>query len=168
MSWSFQAGRQKVSHTESTRDGRAGEGRRSAEQNRVWWAACGRGVRPVGTAPQSLQGRRAQGRAPSSLHPPGGLFPHKMKMVSTSAALEAPTCQRPSRKKGSNLVDAGKLMEMMETVFSRKSNGPKDDSKRRVGALENGGGAAGVCRRAGCLCAAATVSPSGNQALSKW
>lgn len=55
----------------------------------------------------------------------------------------------------------------MEAVFSRKSDGPKDDSKRRVGALENGGGAAEVCLRAGCLCATATVSPSGNQALSK-
>lgn len=34
-------------------------------------------------------GRRAQGRAPSSLHPPGRLVPCKRKPVPTSSALEA-------------------------------------------------------------------------------
>lgn len=78
-----------MSHTESTGDGRAGEEQRSAEQNPVWRAACGRGARPGGTAPRGLQGRRAQGRAPSSLHPPGQLVPCKRKPVPTSSALEA-------------------------------------------------------------------------------
>lgn len=53
-------------------------GRRAGE-------ARGRGVQP----PRGLQGRRAQGRAPSSLHPPGRLVPCKRKPVPTSSALEA-------------------------------------------------------------------------------
>lgn len=66
--------------------------------------ACGTGARPVGTAPQSLQGAPCTGQGCEQPPPTHGLVPRKTKTVPTSAALEAPMRQCPSRKKGSNLV----------------------------------------------------------------
>lgn len=94
-------------------------GRRAGE-------ARSRGVQPPGACRGTVHraGLRAASTHPASLSLVKGsrcLLPRHWRR------------QRPSRKTGSNSVDAGTLTEMTETVFSRKSNGPKDDSEWRVG-----------------------------------